>query len=579
MGRGFAAQQTIRRKNMETVTGGQLVAQALIAKKIEYIFTLSGGHITPIYQHLENTDITLFDTRHEQAAVFMAEAWGKMTRTPGVAMVTAGPGFTNALTGIASANFSNTPLVLISGCVGLEHKEKLDLQDMDQQPVIAPMVKKTFVCQKADRIPEYVDMAFRTATSGRPGPVYLEFPVDVLNTAVAASAVKTIETRVESKAADLTGAAAMLEMIGAAEKPVVIAGTGIWQAKAEAELVDFIEATGLPVFTSLSGRGTIPDTHPLCFEGALAIRPGGAFAAYLETDLVILLGTRICLYYMFGDVFNPAAKMVQVDIHPEEIGRNRQIDLPVVSDLKAFLTASSQIIRDKGLSDGLQDRFGGWIDTLRQADTDGKTPSQTDWASGNTPIHPMRLAREIDRFMDREDDIVVADGGDTTTWMGMTRTVAKPGRYLDYGIFGSLAVGLPYANAAKLKYPDQRVVLITGDGSVGFNFMEFENAIRKGLPIVVVIANDLGWGMIRHSQEIRIGHAIEAGTYIGRVDYHKLVEALGGKGWLVENPADIRPALEAAFASGKTCCINVMTDPTTVSPGSMALANVGAYKA
>ncbi|RLC33659.1 MAG: hypothetical protein DRH32_00585 [Deltaproteobacteria bacterium] len=175
--------------------------------------------------------------------------------------------------------------------------------------------------------------------------------------------------------------------------------------------------------------------------------------------------------------------------------------------------------------------------------------------------------------------MVVADGGDTTTWMGMTRTMKQAGHYLDYGIFGSLAVGLPYANAAKLRYPEKRVLLISGDGSIGFNFMEFENSIRKGLPIVVVISNDLGWGMIRHSQEIRIGHAIEAGTFIGRVDYHKMVEALGGRGFFVEKPEQIRPALKEAFASGRTCCINVMTDPTTVSPGSTALANVGAYKA
>jgi acetolactate synthase-1/2/3 large subunit len=564
---------------MATVTGGQLVAEALIEKQVKYIFTLSGGHITPIYQFLETADVTLFDTRHEQAALFMAEAWGKMTRKPAVAMVTAGPGFTNALTGVASAFFSNTPLVLISGCVGLEHKEKLDLQDMSQEPVIAPMVKKTFVCQKAERIPEYVDMAFRTAGSGRPGPVYLEFPVDVLNTKIEREAVKKIETVVESKPVDLAGVERTLQMIGEAQKPVVIAGTGVWQAGAEAELVQFAEKTGMPVFTTLSGRGTISDTHPLCFEGALAIRPGGAFAAYLETDLVVILGTRISLYYMFGDVFNPAARMVQVDIKAEEIGRNRRIDLPVVSDLKSFLDGCNRMIAQKALSDNLIHRFAGWIKTLQQADIDGKAPNHAAWESENSPIHPMRLAREVDRFMDREDDIVVADGGDTTTWMGMTRTVKTPGHYLDYGIFGSLAVGLPYANAAKLNYPDKRVLLISGDGSIGFNFMEFENSIRKGLPIVVVIANDLGWGMIRHSQEIRIGHAIEAGTFIGRVDYHKMVEAIGGKGFLVETPDGIRPALEAAFASGKTCCINVMTDPTTVSPGSMALANVGAYKA
>ncbi len=564
---------------MTTVTGGQLAAQALVEKQVEYIFTLSGGHITPIYQFLEETEIQLFDTRHEQAAVFMAEAWGKMTRKPGVAMVTAGPGFTNALTGVASANFSNTPLVLIAGCVGMDHKEKGDLQDMFQEPVIAPMVKKTLVCLKTERIPEFVDMAFRLASSGRPGPVYLEIPVDVLNNAIDEATVKKYQTRLASQPVDRQGAAQALEMLRNSEKPVVIAGTGAWQAGAEKELTEFIEKAGVPVFTSLSGRGTVPDTHPLCFEGSLAIRPGGAFAAYLETDLVLILGTRISLYYMFGDVFNPAAKMIQVDIQPEEIGRNRMIDLPVVSDVKAFLAECNTGLDADNLSAEVKARFAPWIATLEAADTAGKEPSKADWESDNTPIHPLRLAREVNDFMDREDDIVVADGGDTTTWMGMTRTMRKPGHYLDYGIFGSLAVGLPYANAAKLRNPDKRVLLITGDGSVGFNFMEFENAIRKNLPIVVVISNDLGWGMIRHSQEIRIGHAIEAGTYIGRVDYHKAVEALGGKGWLVEDPKDIRSAIEAAFASGKTCCINVMTDPTTVSPGSMALANVGAYKA
>ncbi len=564
---------------MEQITGGQLAAETLIEKEVAYIFTLSGGHITPIYQYLENTQVTLFDTRHEQAAVFMAEAWGKLTRKPGIAMVTAGPGFTNALTGIASAFFSNTPLVLISGCVGLDCKEKLDLQDMFQEPVIAPMVKETFVCHKTERIPEFIDLAFRTATSGRMGPVYLEFPIDVLNATVEREQVKKISTNVVSRPVDLEKAGGMINMIQSAKKPVVIAGTGAWQAGAEAELVEFIEKTGMPVFTSLSGRGTIPDTHPLCFEGALAIRPGAGFFAYLETDLVILLGTRICLYYMFGNIFNPNAKLVQVDIKPEEIGRNRSVDLPIVSDLQAFLKESNRQIDEKGIAADLKSRFAEWISALNNADQDGKNPAKADWESTNTPIHPMRLAREINDFMDREDDIIVADGGDTTTWMGMTRTLQQPGHYLDYGIYGSLAVGLPYANTAKLLYPDKRVLLISGDGSIGFNFMEFENAIRKKLPIVAVISNDLGWGMIRHSQEIRIGHAIEAGTYIGRVDYHKMVEAIGGFGMLVEKPEEIRPALEKAFASGKTACINVMTDPTTVSPGSTALANIGAYKA
>ena len=562
----------------ETITGAQLVARALIDRKIEHIFSLSGGHITPIYQHLEGSGVKIFDTRHEQSAVFMAEAFGKLTRKAGVAMVTAGPGFTNALTGIASAHFSNTPLVLIAGCVGLDHKEKLDLQDMPQESVIEPMVKKALVCRKAERIPEYVDMAFRTAQSGRPGPVYLEFPIDVLNTPVQQSLVKYPRTEVVSAPVDTAKAKDLINLMKAARQPVVIAGTGAWQSGAEAELKIFIEKTGMPVFTSLSGRGVISDDHPLCFEGAVAVRPGCAFNAYFETDLIVILGSRICLYYLFGDIFNPAAKMVQVDIEPEEIGRNKSIDLPVVSDVKAFLEVLNQSMTPE-LEAELKAKFSPWVEKLTQAHKQSKDASQKDWQSDHTPIHPLRLAKEVNEFMNRDTDLVIADGGDTTTWMGMTRTMTCPGHFLDYGIFGSLAVGLPYANAAQLLNPGSRVCLVTGDGSVGFNFMEFETAIRKNLPIVVVISNDLGWGMIRHSQELRIGHAIENGTFIGKVDYHKMVEAIGGKGFFVEKPEDIRPALEAAFASKKVCCINVMTDPTTVSPASMMLANVGAYKA
>ncbi len=563
----------------ETITGAELVAEALIQRNIEYIFSLSGGHITPIYQYLEESDIRIFDTRHEQSAVFMAEAFGKLKRKAGVAMVTAGPGFTNALTGIASAHFSNTPLVLIAGCVGLNNKEKLDLQDMPQDAVIKPMVKKALVCQKAERVNEYVDLAFRIAQSGRPGPVYLEFPVDVLNAPIQKSEVKYTHTDIFSNPTDPAKASELIEMIQKAKNPVVIAGTGTWQADAGEELKTFIEKSGIPLFTALSGRGIVADDHPLCFEGAVCVRPGCGFAAYIETDLIIILGTRISLYYLFGDIFNPAAKIAQVDIEPEEIGRNRSVDLPVVSDIKGFLKSCNKLINDKNISDELKTNFSSWVEKLTIAHKESKDLAQLNWQSDNIPVHPLRLSKEVNEFMNKKTDIVVADGGDTTTWMEMTRTAINPGRYLDYGIFGSLAVGLPYANAAKLLNPDNRVCLITGDGSVGFNFMEFETAIRKNLPIVVVISNDLGWGMIRHSQELRIGHAIEDGTFIGKVDYHKMVEAIGGKGFYIKDPKDIKPALEEAFASKKVCCINVMTDPTTVSPASEMLANVGAYKA
>ena len=564
---------------MDKITGGRLAAEALIDRGVDYVFSLSGGHITPIYQHLENSPVTIFDTRHEQSAVFMAEAYGRLKRRPGVALVTAGPGFTNALSPIANARLANSPLILIAGAVGLESIEKLDLQDMHQAPVISPMVKKAFVCHQPQRIPEYFDLAWRTAIGGRPGPVYLELPVDVLNAETDAAKVKKLNNQVDSKPMDPEKAKTILEMIGQASQPLVIAGSGAWYADAGQELTEFAELTGLPVFTSGLGRGTISDDHPLCFEGAVAIRPGAALMANMSADLIIVLGTRISLYYIFGDIFRPDAKMIQVDIQPEEIGRNRKLDLGVVSDVKALLTELNRAVREKNLGPGFKEKFSGWIGQLKEFEQAGKKEAEPKWFKEETPIHPMRLAREVNDFMDRDDDIVVGDGGDTQIWMSMTRTMKTAGHYLDSGLYGCLAVGLPYANAAQLLNPGKRVCLVIGDGSVGFNFMEFETAIRKKLPIVVVISNDLGWGMIRHSQELRLGHAIDNGTMIGQVNYHKMVEALGGKAMFVDKPGDIKPALEEAFASGLTTCINVMTDPTTISPGSEALANLGAYKA
>jgi acetolactate synthase I/II/III large subunit len=563
---------------MDNVTGAQLAVQALEHQGVEALFTLSGGHITPLYEFLDQSRIHLFDTRHEQAAVFMAEAYARLTRRPGVALVTAGPGFTNALTGVANARLANSPLVLISGCVGVECIEKLDLQDMRQAPVIEPMVKKALVCHKPERIPEFVDLAFRTAAGGRPGPVYLELPVDVLNAKPGDIPIKRPRSVVESHPVDMSSVEKALTMIQEADRPVIIAGSGVWYADAGDELTRLAELTNTPVFTGALGRGTIPDTHPLCFESSVAIRPGGAFFSLAGSDLVMIIGSRVNLFYLFGDVFPQTAKIIQVDIEPEEIGRNRSVDLPVFSDARGFLAAMNDLVSRKGLSSKLKPSHADWLERIAEAHENGKAEARPHWNSDSTPIHPMRLAREIDDFMSRDDDIVVADGGDTQIWMAVTRTARRAGHYLDSGLYGCLGVGLPYANAAKFIYPDKRVLLVSGDGSIGFNFMEFETAIRKNLPIVVVISNDLGWGMIRHSQELRLGRAIPTGTWIGPVDYHKMIEAVGGLGLYVENPADIRPALHAAFDSGKICCLNVMTDPTTVSPGSVALANIGGYK-
>jgi acetolactate synthase I/II/III large subunit len=560
---------------METVTGGELTVKALLDRGVDKIFSLSGGHIFPIYDYAENTAIELFVTRHEQAAVFMAEAWARMNRQTGTALVTAGPGFGNALTAIANAAMANTPLVLISGVVGLSANDTLDLQDMRQLPVIEPLVKKALCCYKTERIPEYIDLAYRIAAAGCPGPVYLEIPIDVWNGTVPAESVRRPATQIDSNPMDPVGARQIISLMQAAQRPVLIAGSGAYYSGADLTLLSFIEKTGAPIFTAQLGRGVVPDTHPLCFESSVVIRPGAAFDALATTDLLLLLGNRISFMYAKGDIFNATAKIVQVDINQQEIGRNRSVDLGIVSDITALVDELNRIVNEEGLGPVLTAQYRPWIKLLQEKEKQPKELAAFNWQSNKVPIHHMRTCAEINAFMDREDDIVVGDGGDTQVWMSMTRTVRRSGHFLESGLFGCLGVGLPYANAAKLRYPEKRVCLVIGDGSVGINFMEFETAIRKKLPIVVVICNDQQWGMIRHAQEVKLGRVIKEGADIGMVDYHKAVEALGGVGFLVEQPADIRPALEAAFASGKVACINVITDPEPISPGSIALASMG----
>lgn len=563
---------------MARVSGGRLVVDALEQRGVEKVFSVSGGHINPIYLHLESSPIELFTTRHEQAAVFMAEAWGRLGRRPGVALVTAGPGFTNALSAVANARLANSPLLLISGVVGVGAAEKLDLQDMRQLPVIEPMVKKALVCHTPERIPEFVDLAYRAAMSGRPGPVYLELPVDILASEVDEASVKHTCTLVETRHVDIGRARTLIEWLCRAERPVLIAGSGAYYSDAGDALVRLVERTGIPVFTSTLGRGLVSDTHPLCFESSLPLRPGAGSAADSGADLLVMLGNRISLYYAFGDLFARDARIVQVDTEAEEIGRNRSVDLPIVSDIRSLLEECNRALDAEGADAGLPARFSEWVAFLKKKEGEARAGAAPQWESTAVPIHPMRLAAAVDAFMDRDDDIVVADGGDTQVWMGMTRTVRRAGTYLDSGLYGCLGVGLPYAAAAKLRHPDRRVCLVTGDGSVGFNFMEYQTAVRKRIPIVTLISNDLGWGMIRHSQRMKLGHSIDEGSEIGRVPYHLLVSALGGCGLEVERPQDIAPALAEAFDSGRPACINVMTDPEPISPGSVALAMIGGYR-
>ncbi len=554
------------------MTGGELVVRALEQKGVEYIFTLSGGHIAPIYQHLLNSDIKLFDTRHEQAAVFMADAYARLTGKVGVALVTAGPGFTNAITGVANARMAGSPVLLLSGRIGLRMDERLDLQEIEQRNVVAPITKWAKTATNVNRIPEMVDVAFKTALAGSPGPTFLEFPVDVLTSACGEGDVKFLDSPMPLRSmGDPAAIEKAAATIAAAKRPIIIAGSGVRFSGAPGAVRELVEQTGVPLFTLSMGKGALPEDHPLCFGPAVLIRPGAAGPAVTGADVIVLLGTRVNLFTMFGDVFPPDAKLIHVNIDPVEIGRNHRVDTAVVGD--AGLIAGQ-------LKEALAGRvkkgaFSGWVAELEKQRDFSLSSVEEQLNSDAVPIHPQRLMKEIDEFMGNKG-IVVADGGDTSIWLGMTRKTYRPADFLESGLFGCLGVGIPFALTAKLLHPKERVLLATGDGSLGFNFMEINTAIRFRLPIVIVVSNDLGWGMIRHSQSLKFGAGVNVATELGSFPYHKMIEAMGGHGELVEKPADIRGALERAFASGKVSLINVMTDPDVISPGSYALANIAA---
>jgi acetolactate synthase-1/2/3 large subunit len=350
----------------------------------------------------------------------------------------------------------------------------------------------------------------------------------------------------------------------------VIAGSGVWFARASDDLIAFVENSGIPAFTTSMGKGTIPDHHPLCFGPAFGVRPGAALAAMLGADVTLLIGTRISLFFAHGKIFGPSVRLIQVTIDPEEIGRNRHIEVGIVGDAHEVLKQLLDAARGKLKPD----KFKAWKDQLEKSHAVGLAGFKAQLESDQIPIHPVRLCRDLDQALG-EEGILAVDGGDTSVWMGMVRTYRKPGYTLESGLFGCLGVGIPYAVAAQLAHPEKRVAVIIGDGSLGFNFFEFGTAIRLGLPIVVVVNNDKSWGMVRHSQQLRYGMDRTIGVDLGNVPYHQMLASLGGYGEEVNSPDQIKPAIERAFESGKPALINVITEREIISPGSYALAAIG----
>jgi acetolactate synthase-1/2/3 large subunit len=533
--------------------GGMLVARALKQEGVEVVFTLSGGHIAAIYDGCLREGIRVVDTRHEQAAVHAAEGWAKLTRRPGVALLTAGPGVTDGVTGIANAYQGGSPLVVFGGAAPIEHTDRGALQELRHTDLVRSITKWARTVVRTERLAEYTAAAFREATTGRMGPVFLECPMDVLNKLIVPSDA-TIPARANQPVGRTAGDPALVEhaakLLGAAKRPVIMAGSAVWWCAAAASLRALAEHLQAPVLLNGAGRGSLPPDHPLYCSMARKTALG-------EADLIVLVGTPLDFRLNYGQPPLIAAdtKLIWLDTVPEQIGLNRVPDVGIAGDVGAVM---AQIAAAAPRATGHK----SWLATVRAAEVKARAAEEPLLASDRCPIHPLRLCRDLRDALDR-DAYVIGDGGDIVSFGARVLEAWEPGHWLDAGPMGTLGAGTGYAIAAKLLHPEKQVALLYGDGAFGLNGMEFETMVRHKLPIVAVIGNDGQWAQIKHPQKALLGHSTAANLALG-IRYDRMVEALGGYGELVERAEDIRPAIERAFASGLPACVNVLTDPSVV---------------
>jgi len=546
---------------MSEIYGGHLAAKYM--KEVEHVdmvFTISGGHIESILDGFTEYNIRTIDVRHEQAAAMMAHAWSIYKNEPGVCLVTAGPGFSNALTGIANAYLDNAPMVVLCGRHPLRDDLTGALQEMNQIDMVKPVTKWCATCYDTKRIPEYLSIAFRQATMGRPGPVFLELPPDILFVAVDEKDVKipSRKTHKSSTHPDESELKEAAKIINSARKPLFIGGSGVRMSGCQEVLKTFIEKTGFPFALLNNGRGALPDSHPLSINdgGFTGIMTGAP-----QTDVIVAAGIRFNWVMQATKLF-PDAKVVRIDIEAHEIDRNRSSEVGLVGDCGYVLEQLVPMIEDRNHDE--------WVKKLKNAYAAFMTTELEQRQKPSDPIHPNRLVAQIMEVFG-EDAFYVADGGDTSYYglAGFTSS-QQAGVLVPAGaLLGCLGTGIPFAIAGKLAHPDKPVIVLNGDGAFGFNSMEFDTAVRHDIPIICVVNNDCAWGMIKHSQGMSIGKDRCTCAELGMRHYEKMVEGLGGYGELVTEDADIIPAIKRAIDSGKPACINVVTDPTVTSPATV----------
>jgi len=529
--------------------GGSLAARALKDAGVGAIFTLTGGHIMPILDGALDEDIPVIDVRHEQAAVHAADAYSRLNPGRiGCAVLTAGPGVTDGVTGIANAWRANSPILVIGGQGPFSNLRRGSLQEMDHVGMIRPISKWADACYQTDRIPEYIEMAVRTAVSGVPGPAFLEIPMDVLMAPASLDDARfpTIRATPPTVHPDPADLQATLEVLATAERPVLLGGTGVKWSRGGAALARFAEATRIPVYLNGMGRGMLRADHPQFFNRTRR-------QAMKECDVFVLVGSPLDFRLRFGAAVPAGARIIQFDMDATLIGQNRSADVGVVGNIGAALEQLTDLLEASGLSLD----FGEWSDGLRADEDAAAAALESQLTSDESPVDPLRFAAEIRDFID-EDTILIGDGGDIVAQASKVVPVLRENCWMDPGPLGTLGVGMPFALAAQHSFPDRRVLIIYGDGAFGLNGFEYDTAVRFGLPIVGIVGNDAAWGQMLRPQVGIYGADRKVAVDLAPTRYDLVVEALGGHGEYCERPDEIRPALERAFASGKPALVNVM---------------------